>query len=861
MFRRKKPKETDLNSELRFHIEELVDAKVAAGIEPAEARRQALLEFGGAEQVREDCRDVHRIALWDHTIANLKAAFRFIRKSPVFSLAVILTMALGIGANSAVFSAVNAVVLRPLPFPNAEEIVSLHQRNTLAKGGETPVAPIRIEDWNRLNNTFTAVSGYYTQDVSETSGSLPEKLTEGLVAPRFLQTWGISPIAGRDFAPDEERFGGPNAALISDHLWRRLFHADTSVIGKQLHFGKYASTVVGVLPANFIYPDSKIDFWAPSPADAPFAQSRDSTWYFTFGRLKPRISVARAQANLAAVQAQLGRQFPKTDASLRIDLQPFKDSVVGSASRGSLYILFGSVTLLLVIACTNIAALLLARMSERGREIAIRYSLGASRLSVIFQLLTESLVLAVAGSVAGLGIAWAGAAMLRSSAAALPRSTEISLDWSIVLYALASAFVCTVLFGLVPALQATRRTIAGSLSGGSRTQVSARHPLQWLLVGVQVALAVTLLVGASLLLRSFQALGRVAPGFNASHVLSFRVSGSWGETADMKALNARVDRELDAIRNIPGVLSAASSASLPGFTGEYPLDVSLVEGHSSTDKITSDSKTVSAAYFETMQIPVLSGRACQPGRLTSSVVVNRSFVDTFMTNQPVVGRHLRFPGSVYQSAAAEIVGIAADARENGVNQAPVPTIYWCLSAPDPSPYILVRTAADPAAMSFVIRRKIHDIEPSRSVFDVVPLEEILFNANGENRFRTMLLTLFALTAIALASLGLYGTLSYFVSLRHREVGLRMALGALPKQILGSFFVQGLAVAAFGCFGGLCLALALSRFLSSMLWGITRSDAFSYLTVTGLVLLVAAIASVLPAARAAHVDPMNALRDQ
>jgi ABC-type antimicrobial peptide transport system permease subunit len=232
-----------------------------------------------------------------------------------------------------------------------------------------------------------------------------------------------------------------------------------------------------------------------------------------------------------------------------------------------------------------------------------------------------------------------------------------------------------------------------------------------------------------------------------------------------------------------------------------------------------------------------------------------------MTNQPVVGRHLRFPGSVYQSAAAEIVGIAADARENGVNQAPVPTIYWCLSAPDPSPYILVRTAADPAAMSFVIRRKIHDIEPSRSVFDVVPLEEILFNANGENRFRTMLLTLFALTAIALASLGLYGTLSYFVSLRHREVGLRMALGALPKQILGSFFVQGLAVAAFGCFGGLCLALALSRFLSSMLWGITRSDAFSYLTVTGLVLLVAAIASVLPAARAAHVDPMNALRDQ
>ncbi|HEY3937432.1 MAG TPA: ABC transporter permease [Bryobacteraceae bacterium] len=859
---RKRDSGRQLDTELSFHIEKLTEENMAAGMAPTEARRQAILEFGGQEQLKEELRDVYRIATLENTVANLKSAIRFIRKSPTFSVAVILTLALGIGGNSAVFSAIDAILLRPLPFPNGDELMVLHQVERKVKGPWSFTAPVRLEDWNRLNKTFQAISGYYTSDASETSGPLPEKVTVALVAPRFFEVWGISPALGRDFTRAEEHFGGPKAVLISDRLWRRRFHGDPNVIGKPLHLDQGSTTIVGVMPASFLFPDHDADVWAPSPPDSPVAQSRESTWFKVIGRLKPHVAVSQARADLENVQAQLGRQFPKTDADLSVEILPLKETTVGGVRR-SLWVLFGSVSLLLLIACTNIAALLLARTAEREREISIRYSLGASRASLIAQLLSEAFVLALAGAALGLFVAHAAAEVFRLLAKSFPRVEEITLDWRIVLYTLVCAVGATLLCGLFPAIRGTRRGIAGELAHASRTQVSGRNPLQWLLVGVQVSLAVTLLVGAGLLLRSFQALSRVSPGFDASHVLTLRITGNWGETADMKKLRQRMNRTLDELRATPGVRAAATSVSLPGISADSQTEVKLLEGHAATEgKIIADSRFVSNGYFATMQIPLLAGQGCREAVTgTDTVVVNRSFASKYFAESPAIGHHLQWSTSQFVPQPAEIRGIAADAREQGLNHEPSPTIYWCESAPDPSPYVLIRTQGEPLAMAATLRRRIHQLDPARSVYDIAPLEEHLYDDFGETRLRTFLLTLFALTAVSLASIGLYGTLSYFVTIRRREVGLRLALGALRGQIVKHFLFAGLRVSLLGCAAGLLAAAGCARALAGMLYGVTTSDATTFAGVALLVLVVAALASSIPATRAALVEPMRVLRDE
>lgn len=850
-----------LDAEICFHIEQLAQEKIAAGMHPNEARRQALLEFGGREQTKEELRDLHRIPILETLAANLKSGIRLMRRSPSFSITVILTLAIGIGANSAVFSAINAILLRPLPFPHSDELMLLRQFGRTSKAPSLFVAPARLEDWNRLNSTFQAVSGWYTSDVSDVSGPLPEKVTEALVAPRFLQVWGVSPAIGRDFAPVEEHFGGPNAALISDRLWRRKFNADPNVIGKKLHLEKNSYSIIGVMPASFLFPDHDVDVWLSSPPDAPYAQDRRSTWFTVIGRLKPGVTAAQGRANLAAVQAQLARQFPKTDSHLAVDVQPLKEETVGGVRR-SLWVLFGSVSLLLLIACTNIAALLLARTTEREREMSVRFSLGASRSSVVGQLLTECFVLAFTGSVLGVFVAAAGSNALRLLAKTLPRANEITLDWRIVLYTLGAAVVATFLCGLYPVLRGTRPAIAGDLANSSRTQVSTRHPLQWLLVAVQVALAVVLLVGAGLLLRSFEELGRVSPGFDPSHVLTLQISGNWGETADMKALTQRIDNTLEELRAVPGVLGAATSASLPGILSDSRTELKVTERSNMEDKIFADSRYVSNGYFETMRIPVLAGEDCrQSATYYGNVVVNRSFANTYLAGAQAIGHHVQLVSSQFLPSAARILGVVGDAREQGLNREPVPTVYWCVSAPDPSPNFLIRTQSDPMAMAQILRRKIHEMEPGRSAYAISPLQDHLSDSFSENRLRAILLTLFAATAVSLACIGLYGTLSYFVALRRREVGLRLALGALRGQIVWQFLRTGLVISLCGCVAGLCLALGFAHVLSGMLYGVSTADSETLFSVALLIAAMAIFSSLLPAIRAARVEPMDALREE
>ena len=860
LFFRRRELDTQLDTELRFHIDKLTNDNIAAGMAPEEARRRAILEFGGQEQVKEDLRDVYRIRLLDSTVANLKSAFRFIRKSPTFSVTVILTLALAIGANSAVFSAIDAILLKPLPFPDADQLMRVDQYNPKTSSPLHLVAPVRLEDWNRLNSTFQALTGYYSEDVSESTGPLPERVTRAWVSPRFFQVWAVAPALGREFTPDEETLNGPAAVLISDRFWRRRFNTDSNIVGRNLRLDGHLTPIVGVMPPSFLFPNREADLWCPIPAGLSYGPPRENNWFVVIGRLKPGVTVAQARANLGTVQAQLGREFPKTDAELSVGIEPLKETTIGD-SRRSLWLLFGSVTLLLFIACTNIVALLLSRSAQRQHEIPVRFSLGAPRGALIAQLLTETFLLALIGSGLGLFLAAAASDIFRSLAAQLPRVEEIHLDARIVLYSLGCSVVVTLLCGLVPALRGTRHSLSGSLAQTSRSQVSGRNPLQWLLVGIQVALAVTLLAGAGLLLRSFQELGRVSRGFDSSHILTFELSMNWGETGDMKKLRQFTDRILETLRATPGVEAAAISVGAPGVPFHYQTELKLIEGRADTEpKIVAENRFVSASYFATMRIPLLAGEVCRETDGQPTVVVNRAFADVYFPGAPLIGHHVQSMNLGY-SGAAEIVGISGDARETGLDRLPVPTAYWCAPIAEPGTFFLVRTRNAPMTMAETVRKQIHEDDPQRSVYNFAPLEQRFSDALAENRLRTILLSLFAATALSLACVGLYGTLSYTVNLRRREVGLRLALGALQGQIVRRFLLQGLGVSFLGCFAGGCLALAFARVLSGMLYGVSPTDGVTLSSVVLVVLAVAAVASLAPAIRAARVEPMNVLRDE
>jgi len=846
--------------EINFHLAEMAAAYEAEGMTPDEARRRAVVEFGGREQVKQQVRELHVSALSESLKFHVRSAVRFLRKSPGFSLTVILTLALGIGANSAVFSAIDAIVLRPLSFPHGDELTAIYQHDAQGRDANRFVAPVRLEDWNRMTATFAGITGWYKDDLSELSGPLPEKVTEALVAPRFLAVMGVAPILGRNFVAEEEHFGGPDAVLISYAYWQRKFHGDENVIGKRLQVGSYFYSIVGVMPETFQFPDRDVDLWAVSASDAPFAQRRDATWFTVIGRTKPGVTLKEAETDLATVQSRLGKQFPKPDADLTVETVALKSTIVGTVGR-SLWLLYGSVSLLLLIACSNIAALLLARTAEREHEIAIRYSLGASRRAIVTQLLAEVLGLAFAGGLAGLLVAAGAARAFHLLANTLPRADEVKLNWNVAGYSLACAVMTALPCGLYPAVKGTRKQLAGGLAKSNRLQASARNPMQWVLVGVQVTLAVTLLVGAGLLLRSMDELGQVAPGFDPTHVLTLQVSGSWGETTNMPGVISRINRTLDGLRTLPGVEDAATSAMLPGVPSLYQQELNIDGKLDPGRKVLADSRFVSSGYFHTMEIPLLAGAVCKEASTTSDIVVNRSFANLYLGGMSGVGHTIQ--AAVYNDFGLNgmVRGIVGDAREEGLNEPPVPTVYLCLSAPNPFPNYLIRTHGEPMAMADAVRRRIHELEPARSVYSIMPLEQHLSDAFTEIRLRTMLLTLFAVTAVLLACIGLYGTLSYLGRLRQREVGVRLALGAQRGQILMRFLVQGLRIAAAGCAAGLALGMGMSRFLRVMLYGVSATAPWTYAGVMALILLVAALASLAPALRASRVEPVTVLREE
>lgn len=852
--------ERDIAREVSFHIAERADEYRAAGLGEQDALRQARRRFGNPTLQAERTRDAD-VAGWAEAVArHLRYAVRTLSRTPGFTLTVVLTLALGIGANSAVFSALDTVLLRPLSFPDADRLVLLSQRQP--ETAETYIAPVRLAEWDRAAGAFQAISGYYREDVSDTSGELPERVRRAIVAPRFFEVWGVGPAIGRPFTPDEHRMGGPPAVIVSDRYWRGRLGGDPAVLTRSVRIGRNAFPIAGVMPATFRFPDRDVDLWFPASVDAPYAQSRDSTWYLGIGRMRPGVTVAQARESLGTVQARLAAEFPDTDREIGVDVTPLKRHAVGGVG-GSLWLLFGAVTVLLLIACTNIAALLLARGAHRQPEIALRLSLGASRRTVAAQLLTETAMLALAGGLLGLTVAAGTSGALRAWAGDLPRIDEVAIDARILLYTLVTTTTVALLCGLLPALRAAAATPLGARDAG-RSQVSHRQTLQWALVGTQVALSVTLLAAAGLLVRSVHELSRVEAGFDPAHVLSFRMSGSWGETSDQPRLLARIDGTIERLAAVPGVEGAATSGwALPGVPEQWEATFELPDARDEAERrMIAEARAVSPGYFAVLRIPLIAGDTCR-GRPTGGeghdFMVNRSFTARYLAGRPsVVGLPLRDAGG--RLPAGRIAGVVGDARERGLDRDPGPTVYWCYSAPSPSPYFVVRAQGDPAALGQAIRLAMKEAEPLRSVYELAPLEARLGDAFQENRLRAVVVTLFAATALSLSCIGLYGTVSYVVSLRRREVGLRLALGATRADILRQFLAQGLRVAGVAAVAGLALAAAGGRALAGMLYGVSPFDPLTLSAVGGLALAVAALAVLLPATRAALLPPTEALRE-
>jgi putative ABC transport system permease protein len=783
--------------------------------------------------------------------------YRTLFQRPTLFFTVVTTMALGIGANSAIFSVIDAILLKPLPYPGADRLMAIFESNPQKKIARSPLAPVRVEEWNRLNRSFTGIAAAYTESFAETSGTLPERLVSAKVSPRFFSVLGTPPLLGRGFTSDEDQFNGPNAAVISERLWQRRFHRDPHVIGKILRTAGGSIPIVGVAPDSFRFPEDNIDLWRPAQLPPQVMRAREARWHISVGRLREGMSPATALADLANVQTALAREYPATDAGWAPVVEPLKEQKVGGVRR-SLWLLFGAVSLVLLIACANVACLLLAQAVRRTAEIAVRFSLGATRQAVVKGLLLEALCASLPGAVLGLILAGWGAAWFRRAATGLPRAEEIQVDWRIVLFTFGLTMLTAIVFGLFPAFRATADQTAGALVGSSRAQVGGRQRALRVLVSGQIALAIVLLVGAGLLIRTLSRLGDTPLGFKPERVLALRISGHWGETNNTERVRQRLHRTLEQLRDIPGVEAAAITASLPGGGQEWPSEFRIVgrNSGSSGEKMFVDAPLMTSDYFRVLDIPMLAGELCRPDQ--TAVLVNRSLVERYFGTDNPVGREIQLG----PHPPVRVFGVVADVREHGYSKDPTPIAYTCaLLGWIPDPHYLLRTAGDPAHFIETVRRAVQAIEPSRAVYGARPLSEYVASSLAEKRFQTMLLSMFGATALLLAMVGLYGVMTFLVSQRTREIGLRMALGAQRAQILRHVFGQGALMAAAGGAAGLLAAAVLARFIASLLFGVTVVDPVTFIAVSGVLAMVAGIALWAPARRAARVDPMTALRQE
>ena len=875
---RKSAVERELDEELRYHLEREIERNLADGMNPEEARFAALRSFGGVEQSKEQCREARGVRLLEDVLQDLRYGARTLLKKPGFTVIAVVTLALGIGANTAIFSVVNGVLLKSLPFPDAERLVALSE--TSKSGRIIAVAYPDYLDWRAQQRGFENLAARMPAGGVLTGDGEPQRVTGRMVTASFFPTLGVRPQAGRFFTEEEDRPGAERVIVLSYGLWQRRYGSDPQVIGRAVQFNGESWTVLGVAPARFdFYGENNLnnEFFIPLGrlSDQQFMHDRKSHTVLVTARLKPGVGLEQARVQMSAIAARLSEQFPESNRGTGIRLRPFLDDYVSDA-RPALLMLMAAVGVVLLIACANVANLLLARAASRHKEIALRMALGAGRWRIVRQLVTESLLLAVAGGTLGLIVgAWGVGVLINLAPEVLPRTENISLDGTALGFTLMVTLVTGIVFGLAPALQTSKADLNDALKEGS-LRSSRGAGGRWLrsgLVVTEVALSLVLLVGAGLLVKSFWRLMQVEPGFDSRNVLTLRLrlpDAKYRESAEIAAFLREVARRVEAL---PGVEQVSLATGFPfGRAGENGY---LIEGQPEprqpSDWSSSYTQSVSEGYHRTLGIALLAGRYFTERDTADSpsvVIVDDEFVRRHFPGGPpdeALGHRLRFGGE--GEPWREIVGVVRHVRQNGLDEEGRPGIYRPWTQINPrwaADYtramdLIVKASVEPTRLVAAIRGEVQAVDKDQPLGNVRTLEALVAESVAPRRFSLLLVSVFAGVALLLGAVGLYGVLSYVVTQRAREIGIRMALGAQRSDVLKLILAQGMTLALTGVAAGMAAAFALTRLMSGLLFGVSATDPLTFMLIALLLLVVALVACYLPARRATRVDPLIALR--
>ena len=785
-------------------------------------------------------------------------ASRALLRRPVFTFTTVVTLALGTGITAATFSIVNSILLRPLPFPDGDQLVYVMEASPGRRERTSLIAPVRVADWNRMNRTFTAISGSYAENVTDSSGAEPERLEGRRVMPKFFDVFGMTPSAGRTFTEDEERFGGSLAAVISDGLWARRFGRSPSAVGSRLVLGGNGYTIVGVMPATFT--NATTDIWMPAQFGQGMLQVREARFITGAGRVRPGVRLDDARADLARVQEELGGTFPRTDKDWSVDVRPLKEVRVGEYRR-PLLLVFGAVALLFAIAVANVAGLVLVQLHRRSAEFAVRAAIGASRWQVIAAVMREVALIAAGGAIAGAGVAWLLTRLSATSFAAIPRMSEVALDLRGLAFVAAASTFAALLFGLLPALAATRARVSDLLSGAGRGAAGGRSRLQSAIVVAQLALGVVLAGSAGLLLRSYSALAQTDGGFRTDGVITFHVGAAWDE--DRTRVAQMQERLLEEVRRMPGVRAAGYVNFLPmsGARLRSQVTVPGLDAADGSGALTVGSRTVTAGYLQALSVPLLGGEWCPERRAGTpgvpGAMVNRQFVDRLAGGQNVVGRSFTF--TQFRSEFL-ITGVIGDVLEDGASAPAVPYVYVCTGHGGwPDPEYVVRTDGDPRQLVAAIRSIVRTIDPARPIFGIKPLPDVMDSALDQPRLNAQLIGSFATAALMLAALGLHGLLTLVVTDRRRELGVRTALGASPSDLVEYVVAGAGRLVAAGLGTGLLLTIGAGYMMRASLFGVAPYDPAALAWSIAALAAVALAAVIVPARQAARVNAIEAMK--
>jgi putative ABC transport system permease protein len=862
----KRRKPADFAAEIESHIAIEAERLRSEGLSASEARDAARQKFGNILHAKESFYESRRMMWLEDLQKDVRYAFRLLRHSPVFAFTVVLTLALAIGAAAAIFAVADAALLKPLPFPDARRLILLYER---WQGDLDSLAPADFLDYQRQAQSFEELAAYRDDPFNLGGENRPERVWGAVVTPNFFSVFGVAAAAGRTLNREQDKPGEARTAVLSYSLWQRRYHASAQIIGQTIQVNGEPLTVVGVMPSFFTYPENT-DIWAsaryrvPEHPLRPLVDSSDSrsTHYFDIvGRLKPGVAIPQAQAEAEVIGRRLAK-LDKDETGDGLQIVSLRTAIVGN-TRPAILILIAAVAVLFLIACANVANIVLARGAARQNEIAMRRSLGARPFRLIRQLMVESLLLSLAGAALG---AAAAAFTLRSLETLLPAdlvpSSGLHIDARVLAFAVAAAALSTILFGLFPALQAVNMDLNSALKTGSRTGLggSLSDRSRRALLMTQVALAAMLLIGAGLLIRSLDRLLSAPQGFRSDHLLTMQLSLPPAQYASPADRNRFANEVLSKIRSLPGVSSTGIVSRLPLNPGTSHRGIEI-KGRPAMPDISPFYVVTSPDYFRTLGIPIRKGRTFTERDTANApgvVVVNAAMARHFFPNQDPIGQSIK----VDRLDWSTIVGVVGDVAQQALDKPPQPAVYVAY-AQDPWPAlgIVIRTGMDPAGIASAVIAAIHRIDKDEPVYGVRTMREVIASSVMPRRFRTILLSLFAAIALALAAIGTYGVMAYAVARRRHEIGIRLALGAQPRKVRALVIREGLQLAGYGIAVGIVISLALTRFLSRVLYGVKSTDALSFTAAVLALAGAALLASYLPARRAMKTDPADILRSE